>query len=99
MFAEDAVYCGTHRALEGRDAIRRMYEASRAQGQAAGLVARVVPLLCGAWAVGLYRRGGPGGQTGSGHLVAINHVDVRAGRILAHDLVEGEAAAEEIARI
>ena len=75
-----------------------MYEASRAQGQAAGLVARVVPLVSGTWAVGLYRQGGQGGQGGD-HLVAVKHMAVRAGRILAHDLVEGEAAAGEIARI
>ncbi len=86
------------RVLEGRDAIRRMYEASRAQGQAAGLVARVVPLVSGTWAVGLYREGGQGGQGGD-HPVAVNLVAIRAGRILAHDLVEGEAAAGEVARM
>lgn len=94
LFADDAVYRGTHRLLEGRDAIRRMYEASRARGRTSDLLARVVPLVSGTWGVGLYRRGGQGGH----QLVALKHVAVRAGRILAHDLVEGEAASREIAR-
>ena len=47
---------------------------------------------------GAYRQGGQGGQGGD-HLVAVKHVAVRAGRILAHDLVEGEAPTGEIARI
>lgn len=83
--------------IEGRDAIRRMYEASWAQGRVAGLVARVVPLVSGTWALGLYRRGGQGGQ-GVDRLVAVKHMALRAGRILAH-LVEGEAPTGEIARI
>lgn len=108
LFDEAAVYYGSHRVLRGREAIRQMYEASRAKGQAVGLAARVVPLLTGRWAVGPYRPagpgesggpGGPGAPSGSGRLVALNHVEVRAGRILAHDLVQGEAAAEEVATV
>ena len=93
LFADDAVYRGTHRVLEGRDAIRQMYEASRARGLTSGLVARVVPLVSGTWGVELYRQGGQGGH----ETVALKHMVVRGGRILGHDLVEGDAAAGELA--
>ncbi len=93
LFADDAVYRGTHRVLEGRDAIRQMYEASRAQGLTSGLLARVVPLVSGTWGVELYRQRGQGGH----EIVALKHMVVRGDRILGHDLVEGDAAAGELA--
>jgi uncharacterized protein (TIGR02246 family) len=55
LFAEDAQYEGTSHSLNGRDAIRKMYERTFASGEARDLVAQPVGWSTNAFSVNIYR--------------------------------------------
>ena len=79
LFREDAHYDGTSKQLRGLDAIRQMYQETFESGAAQELVADVVPLKGGMWAVALYR---------DAQIVGLKEFNFSNGLIVSHTLIE-----------